>query len=298
MQNQLFAEHEMIFFKEGILGGNLFKKIYLLLHLKSELILPMEIKNIDINICNLKSSIEEDPFIIAAKIEELNRKKEFILHRNLLLLKACNLKIKKLKNTLRWKIYNFFNFFQDQIIFGDNAILSFSDPFDDNFSLYDSKTPYYVHLTRREHERRILGGFMSHHVPIETCSELDFNDFDGKDHQIIFQSMSELIEENKPLDPPTVSEKLDNKNSLNKVGGRDYLIELANKGCPYSVSQINRDLRFIKSISRCCELRQEVRDFIIDLRENEKQVFIRSIEEWLNKNIGNAEIPIVRYIIF
>ena len=53
------------------------------------------------------------------------------------------------------------------------------------------------------------------------------NDFDGKDHQIIFQSMSELVEENKPLDPLTVSEKLDNKNSLNKVGGKDYLIELA-----------------------------------------------------------------------
>jgi replicative DNA helicase len=53
------------------------------------------------------------------------------------------------------------------------------------------------------------------------------NDFDGKDHQIIFQSMSELVEENKPLDPLTVSEKLDNKNSLNKVGGKDYLVELA-----------------------------------------------------------------------
>lgn len=52
-------------------------------------------------------------------------------------------------------------------------------------------------------------------------------DFDGKDHQIIFQSMAELIEENKPLDPITVSEKLDNKNSLNKIGGKDYLVELA-----------------------------------------------------------------------
>jgi len=53
------------------------------------------------------------------------------------------------------------------------------------------------------------------------------NDFQGKDHQIIFQSMSELIEDNKPLDPITVSEQLDNKNSLNKVGGKNYLIELA-----------------------------------------------------------------------
>ena len=42
-----------------------------------------------------------------------------------------------------------------------------------------------------------------------------------------------------------------------------FLIELANEGCPYSVPQINRDLRFIKSISRCCELRQEIRDLLL-----------------------------------
>ena len=39
--------------------------------------------------------------------------------------------------------------------------------------------------------------------------------------------MSDLIDENKPLDPLTVSEKLDNKNALSEIGGKDYLIELA-----------------------------------------------------------------------
>ena len=39
--------------------------------------------------------------------------------------------------------------------------------------------------------------------------------------------MGELINENKPLDPLTVSEKLDSKNLLNKIGGKDYLISLA-----------------------------------------------------------------------
>jgi replicative DNA helicase len=29
----------------------------------------------------------------------------------------------------------------------------------------------------------------------------------AKDHQIIFESMAELVNENKPLDPLTVSEK-------------------------------------------------------------------------------------------
>ena len=80
----------------------------------------------------------------------------------------------------------------------------------------------------REAERAVLGGLMleTHRFDI-VIQVIKENDFDGKDHQIIFQSMSELIEENKPLDPLTVSEKLDNKNSLNKVGGKDYLIQLA-----------------------------------------------------------------------
>ena len=297
MQNQLYAEHEMIFFKEGILGSILIKKIYLLMHLRSELILPRDIKDIDHDIRNL-DSLYEDPFIIAGKIEDLKRKKEFILHRNLLILTACNLKIKKLKNTLRWKIYNFFNFFQDQIIFGDNAIdsiFSFSDPYDDNGSIYSLSI---VHNARRDHERRILGGFMSHHIPIETCSKLDFNDFEGKGHQIIFKGIKELYKLQSFLGLDSIVFELDRQNFLNRVGGKDYLQEIANNSYPYTESLVNMHLRFIKSVSRRCELRQEVRDFIINLRENENQVFIRLIEEWLNKNVENIELPIVRNVVF
>ena len=80
----------------------------------------------------------------------------------------------------------------------------------------------------REAEKAVLGGLMLETHRFDTVIQvIKENDFDGKDHQIIFQSMSELIEENKPLDPLTVSEKLTNKNSLNKVGGKEYLIELA-----------------------------------------------------------------------
>jgi hypothetical protein len=57
-------------------------------------------------------------------------------------------------------------------------------------------------------------------------------------------------------------------------------------------------LRFIKSVSRRSELSKEVRDFIINLRENKNQVFIRPIEKWLNKNVENIEIPIVRNLVF
>tara|TARA_B100001250_G_C19806082_1_gene793343 strand:+ start:1225 stop:2589 length:1365 start_codon:yes stop_codon:yes gene_type:complete len=80
----------------------------------------------------------------------------------------------------------------------------------------------------REAERAVLGGLMLETHRFDTVIQvIKENDFDGKDHQIIFQSMAELVEDNKPLDPITVSEKLDNKNSLNKIGGKDYLVELA-----------------------------------------------------------------------
>ena len=59
----------------------------------------------------------------------------------------------------------------------------------------------------REAERAVLGGLMLETHRFDTVIQvIKENDFDGKDHQIIFQSMSELVEENKPLDPLTVSE--------------------------------------------------------------------------------------------
>ena len=80
----------------------------------------------------------------------------------------------------------------------------------------------------REAERAVLGGLMLETHRFDTVIQvITETDFQGKDHQIIFESMSELVNENKPLDPLTVSEKLDNSNNLNRVGGKNYLIELA-----------------------------------------------------------------------
>ena len=80
----------------------------------------------------------------------------------------------------------------------------------------------------REAERAVLGGLMLETERFDTVTQIiNHEDFQGKDHQLIYESMFELIEENKPLDPLTVSEKLDSKNFLNKIGGKNYLIELA-----------------------------------------------------------------------
>jgi replicative DNA helicase len=80
----------------------------------------------------------------------------------------------------------------------------------------------------REAERAVLGGLMLETHRFDSVIQvIKDSDFHSPQHQIIFQSMAELVEGNQPLDPLTVSERLDNKNDLNKAGGKDYLIELA-----------------------------------------------------------------------
>ena len=80
----------------------------------------------------------------------------------------------------------------------------------------------------REAERAVLGGLMLETHRFDSVIQvIKDSDFHSPQHQIIFQSMAELVEGNQPLDPLTVSDRLDNKNDLNKAGGKDYLIELA-----------------------------------------------------------------------
>ena len=69
-----------------------------------------------------------------------------------------------------------------------------------------SETTVNLNEQVREAERAVLGGLMLETERFDTVIQvINENDFQGKDHQIIFQSMSELIEDNKPLDPITVS---------------------------------------------------------------------------------------------
>ena len=54
----------------------------------------------------------------------------------------------------------------------------------------------------REAEKAVLGGLMLETERFDSVIlKISDKDFHGKDHQLIFESMGELINENKPLDP-------------------------------------------------------------------------------------------------
>ena len=116
----------------------------------------------------------------------------------------------------------------------------------------------------REAERAVLGGLMLETHRFDTVIQvITETDFQGKDHQIIFESMSELVNENKPLDPLTVSEKLDNSNNLNKVGGKNYLIELATSTPSAANLEAYAEIIRQRSISRkLMQANSEITDLI------------------------------------
>ena len=103
----------------------------------------------------------------------------------------------------------------------------------------------------RNLEQAVLGGLMLETERYDSVSLIiSHADFEGRDHQHIFESMGELVNANKPLDPITVSERLNSKNLLGRSGGRDYLIELAASSPSAANLEAYAELIRQKSISR------------------------------------------------
>ena len=118
----------------------------------------------------------------------------------------------------------------------------------------------------RELERAVLGGLMLETERYDAVSEIiEFTDFEGQDHQNIFQSMGELVNSNKPLDPLTVSDRLDSKNLLTRAGGKNYLIELASTSPSAANLEAYAGMIRQKSISRrLMKINSEISELIIN----------------------------------
>ncbi|EAR53897.1 replicative DNA helicase [Photobacterium sp. SKA34] len=79
-----------------------------------------------------------------------------------------------------------------------------------------------------EAEQSVLGGLMLDNEKWDMVAEkVVANDFYSRPHRIIFQATAALLEAGQPLDLITLSENLEQSNTLDDVGGFAYLAELA-----------------------------------------------------------------------
>lgn len=79
-----------------------------------------------------------------------------------------------------------------------------------------------------EAERGLLGALLLKPDAIHDVADLVRPDsFYAERHRIIFEAMKELSERGEPIDILSLSEKLTNKGTLERAGGRAYIAELA-----------------------------------------------------------------------
>ena len=79
-----------------------------------------------------------------------------------------------------------------------------------------------------EAEQSVLGGLMLDDQGwFDLVEVVMASDFYRTQHQIIFEAMMDLANENQPLDAVTVSERLQSRGLLDKAGGLAYLADLA-----------------------------------------------------------------------
>jgi len=81
-----------------------------------------------------------------------------------------------------------------------------------------------------EAEQSILGGLMLDNTAWDKIADIIVkSDFYRKDHRIIFDGISNLIEASEACDVVTLSEYLQNKGELEAAGGLEYIATLANE---------------------------------------------------------------------
>ena len=153
----------------------------------------------------------------------------------------------------------------------------------------------------RELERAVLGGLMLETERYDNVRlVISHADFQGKDHQSIFESMGDLVNAGKPLDPITVADRLDSKNLLTRAGGKNYLIELASSSPSAANLETYAELIRQKSISRkLMKIKSEIAELIVNpqgkdasglLDEAESKIFSLNDEaERTSTNIQTLE---------
>ncbi|MCG6971103.1 MAG: replicative DNA helicase [Gammaproteobacteria bacterium] len=79
-----------------------------------------------------------------------------------------------------------------------------------------------------EAEQSVLGGLMLDNTAWDKIADIvNEDDFYRRDHRLIYHAIAQLVEQQDPTDVVTLSDWLDKRNELDKIGGLAYLGKLA-----------------------------------------------------------------------
>ena len=97
-----------------------------------------------------------------------------------------------------------------------------------------------------EAERSIISSMICEMgAAIYANENLNANDFYNQAHKIIFDTINDLILENKKIDIITLNNKLEEKDLLKEIGGREFIINLASEF--YTSANLTEHVKIIKN---------------------------------------------------
>lgn len=103
-----------------------------------------------------------------------------------------------------------------------------------------------------EAEQSVLGSLMlDKDAIIKIADLLKAGDFYKDDHNLIYETMLELYEEREPIDVLSISNKLEEKKKLEKIGGSTYLASLVN-----TVPSASNIVHYTKVVQKKATLRR------------------------------------------
>ncbi|MFA4817264.1 MAG: replicative DNA helicase [Parcubacteria group bacterium] len=128
-----------------------------------------------------------------------------------------------------------------------------------------------------EAERSVLGALMlDKDAIIKVANLIRIGDFYKDDHNAIYEAMVELYEQREPIDVLSLSNRLEEKKLLDKVGGSSYLTDLVN-----SVPSASNIVHYAKVVQKKSTLRKLITTAseIVELGYNESEDVEKVLDE-------------------
>jgi len=136
-------------------------------------------------------------------------------------------------------------------------------------------------------EHSVLGALMlDKDAIIKVANLIRIGDFYKDDHNLIYEAMVELYEKREPIDLLSLSNRLEEKNQLEKIGGSSYLTELVN-----SVPSSSNIVHYAKVVQKKSTLRKLIltASQIVEMGYNESEDVEKILDEAEQKLFGVSQ---------
>jgi len=138
-----------------------------------------------------------------------------------------------------------------------------------------------------EAERSVLGALMlDKDAVIKIANLIRLGDFYNDNHNRIYEAMMELYEQREPIDVLSLSNRLEEKGQLEKIGGSSYLTTLVN-----SVPSSSNIVHYAKVVQKKSTLRKLIvtASEIVELGYNESEDVEKILDEAEQKLFGVSQ---------